>query len=53
MSLANVDTWSDLIYQSQLGIAGNAHVNSAWDLLLGGSYDDAGVRKTDRFVYSR
>lgn len=43
MSLANVDTWSNLIYESQVGIAGNAHVDSAWDLYFGGSYDDAGV----------
>ena len=42
MSLKNVNTWKDLIYQTQVGQMGRSHLN-LWDLYFGGSYDDAGV----------
>ena len=42
MSLKNVNTWKDLIYQTQIGQTGRAHLNT-WDLYFGGSFDDAGV----------
>lgn len=42
MSLANVDTWRDLIYQSEIGTKGKT-ANSDWiDPYFVGSYDDAG-----------
>ena len=42
MSLKNVNTWKDLIYQTQVGQMGRSHLD-LWDLYFGGSYDDAGV----------
>jgi len=42
MSLKNFTTWRDLIYQTQIGQMGLAHLN-LWDFFFNGSFDDAGV----------
>lgn len=43
MSAANVNTWTDLIYQSEIGTLGNNADNNVWAGYFNGSYDDAGV----------
>ena len=42
MYLKNIATWKDLIYQSNIGQMGLAHLD-LWDFYFDGSYDDAGV----------
>ncbi|KAF9642923.1 Six-hairpin glycosidase [Thelephora ganbajun] len=41
MHLSNVSTWRDLIYQTQIGQLGLAHLD-LWDFFFNGSFDDAG-----------
>lgn len=41
MYFTNVTTWKNLIYQTRIGQLGVTHLN-LWDLVFGGSYDDAG-----------
>ena len=42
MSLKDVTTWKDLIYQTRIGQMGLTHLG-LWDFFFNGSFDDAGV----------